>query len=51
VTTAQTPRLVIAAALGYTNANRILAPAVADRLDDVDRRLEEFEERLKAGGL
>jgi ATP-dependent Clp protease ATP-binding subunit ClpC len=45
------PALVGAAALGYANAHRILAPAVAERLDDVDRRLEEFEERLKAGGL
>jgi ATP-dependent Clp protease ATP-binding subunit ClpA len=45
------PALVGAAALGYTNAHRVLAPAVADRLDDVDRRLEDFEERLKAGGL
>jgi hypothetical protein len=45
------PPAVAAAALGYSNARRRFAPAVADRLTDIDRRLEDFEQRLNAGGL
>jgi ATP-dependent Clp protease ATP-binding subunit ClpA len=45
------PPALAAAALGYSNARRLVTPAVADRLADVDRRLEELDRRLVAGGL
>ncbi len=45
------PAAVAGAALGYTSARQMFAPAIVDRLDDITRRLGEFEERLKAGGL
>jgi ATP-dependent Clp protease ATP-binding subunit ClpA len=45
------PPAVAAAALGYSNARRLFGPAVTDRLDEVIRRLDEFDERLTAGGL
>ena len=45
------PPAVAAAALGYSNARRLFAPAVTGRLAEVIRRLDEFDERLTAGGL
>jgi len=45
------PPALAAAALGYSNARQPFAPAVAGRLEDINRRLDEFEERLGAGGL
>lgn len=45
------PPALAAAALGYSNARRLFAPAVADRLDEIMGRLDAFEERLTAGGL
>lgn len=45
------PAAVAAAALGYTHARQLFAPTIANRLDDINRRLDEFEERLKACGL
>jgi ATP-dependent Clp protease ATP-binding subunit ClpC len=44
------PAAVAGAALGYRNAVQMFAPA-GNRLDDISRRLDELEERLKAGGL
>jgi ATP-dependent Clp protease ATP-binding subunit ClpA len=45
------PPALAAAALGYSNARQTAAPAVADRLAGIDRRLEELDRRLVAGGL
>ncbi len=45
------PPAVAAAALGYSNARQRFAPAFADRLAEINRRLEGFEQRLTAGGL
>ncbi len=45
------PPALAAAALGYSNARRAVAPAVADRLAGIDRRLQELDRRLVAGGL
>jgi ATP-dependent Clp protease ATP-binding subunit ClpA len=44
------PAAVAGAALGYRNAVQMFAPA-GNRLDDITRRLDELEQRLKAGGL
>ncbi len=44
------PAAVAGAALGYRNAVQMFGPA-GSRLDDITRRLDEFEQRLKAGGL
>jgi hypothetical protein len=38
-------------ALGYSNARQLLGCATAGRLDGLNRRLDEFDERLQAGGL
>jgi ATP-dependent Clp protease ATP-binding subunit ClpA len=45
------PPALAAAALGYSNARRLFAPAMDGRLDEIIRRLDEFEARLSAGGL
>ena len=44
------PAAVAGAALGYRNAVQMFAPA-GNRLDGIIRRLDELEQRLKAGGL
>jgi ATP-dependent Clp protease ATP-binding subunit ClpC len=45
------PPTLAAAALGYSNARRLSAPAATVGLDEIVRRLDEFEARLTAGGL
>ena len=45
------PPTLAAVALGYSNARRLSAPAATGRLDEIVRRLDEFEARLTAGGL
>jgi hypothetical protein len=42
------PAAVGAAALGYTDAQQLLAPTAASRLDAIDRRLDQVERRLQA---
>lgn len=38
-------------AVGYSHARQAPPAAVADRLNDIDRRVNELEKRLNAGGL
>jgi ATP-dependent Clp protease ATP-binding subunit ClpA len=45
------PAAVSAAALGYTNAQQLLAPSILNRLDDLTRRLNSLDDRLQASGL
>jgi Clp amino terminal domain, pathogenicity island component len=45
------PAALAAIAAGFTQARQMPASAVASRLDDISRRLDEFDERLRAGGL
>jgi ATP-dependent Clp protease ATP-binding subunit ClpC len=45
------PAAVAGATLGYKQADRLLAPTVADRLEDVTARLAGLEARLDAAGL
>jgi hypothetical protein len=42
------PAAAGAAALGYTDAQQLLAPTAANRLDAIDRRLDQVERRLQA---
>jgi ATP-dependent Clp protease ATP-binding subunit ClpA len=45
------PAALSAAALGFANARQQMAPSITNRLDDLSRRLDEFDDRLRAGGL
>jgi ATP-dependent Clp protease ATP-binding subunit ClpA len=45
------PPTLAAATLGYSNARRLSVPAATVRLAEIVRRLEAFEERLRAAGL
>jgi ATP-dependent Clp protease ATP-binding subunit ClpA len=41
----------LAAVLGYLQGRQMPAPVIDSRLDEISRRLEDVEERLRAGGL
>ena len=45
------PAALGAAALGFANAHQQMTPGIAHRLDDLSRRLDALDERLRAGGL
>lgn len=45
------PAALGAAALGFANARQHMTPSITNRLDDLSRRLDALDERLRAGGL
>jgi hypothetical protein len=45
------PPAIAGAAVGYRQGAQVFPPLLAGRVDDMTRRLEEIEQRLRAGGL